>query len=324
MTDNTAKNVFVYIEITNSQVAKVSKEIISYANNNFDNVSVNGIVIGDEKTINGAINDLKSLQVDKLFVLQDNLYDVSNTCIYALALQKFVEENRPDILLMGATCEGRDLAPRLASKLNIGLTADCTGLKLDEDGKLLATRPTYGGKMMATIYSKTLPNFATIRPGAFKINNETQDKTQDFIYPEQHINGSCTLAEIIYSEDKIQQEDWTCAEVIVAGGLGLKSKSNFDLIYKLSEKLNAKPAASRGAVEQGWAPQNIQVGQTGSSVSPKLYIAFGISGAMQHLVGITNSDKIIAINTDKDAPIMKAADYAIVGDAESILKEMLV
>lgn len=324
MTDNTAKNVLVYIEITNSQVAKVSKEIISYAKNNFDNVSVNGVVIGDTKTINNTMNDLNSLQTDKLFVLQDNLYDVSNTCVYAQALKNFIEENRPDILLMGATCEGRDLAPRLASKLNIGLTADCTDLKLDEDGKLLATRPTYGGKMMATIYSKTQPNFATIRPGAFKIKNELNNKTPEFIYPKQHISGTCTLAEILYSEDKIQPEDWTCAEVIVAGGLGLKSKNNFDLIYKLSEKLNAKPAASRAAVEQGWAPQKIQVGQTGSSISPKLYIAFGISGAMQHLVGITNSDKIIAVNTDKNAPIMKVADYAIVGDAESILKEMLV
>lgn len=324
MTDNTKKNVLVYIEITNNKVENVSKEIISYVNNNFDNVSVNGVVIADESTINNSLNDLRALRIDYLYVLQDNLYDTKNTCLYANALQNFIEENRPDILLMGATCEGRDLAPRLASKLNIGLTADCTGLKLDENGKLLATRPTYGGKMMATIYSKTLPNFATIRPSAFKNDNIFTEHTPKFIYPKQNICGTCALAEILSSEDKIQPEDWTCAEVIVAGGLGLKTKSNFDLIYKLAEKLSAKPAASRAAVEQGWASKDIQIGQTGSSISPKLYIAFGISGAMQHLVGITNSDKIIAVNTDKNAPIMKIADYAIVADAENVLKEMLV
>ena len=324
MTDNTKKNVLVYIEITNNKVENVSKEIISYVNNNFNNVSVNGVVIGDENTVNSTLYDLNSLRIDNLYILQDNLYDIPNTCVYANALQNFIEENRPDILLMGATCEGRDLAPRLASKLNIGLTADCTDLKLDDDGKLLSTRPTYGGKMMATIYSKTSPNFATIRPGAFKNDNGTTSQNPKLIYPEQSVCGTCALAEILSSEDKIQADDWTCAEVIIAGGLGLKTKSNFDLIYKLAEKLNAKPAASRAAVEQGWASKDIQIGQTGSSISPKLYIAFGISGAMQHLVGITNSDKIIAVNTDKNAPIMKIADYAIVADAENVLKEMLV
>ena len=255
--------------------------------------------------------------------LIDNLFDTHSTCLFSGVLERFILENKPDILLIGATPDGRDLAPRLASKLNIGLTADCTDLQIDSDGKLLATRPTYGGKMMATIISKTVPDFATVRPGAFKYNSEIFHNEPELVYINPDISGLSSLMEIISSENKPKTEDWTCADIIIAGGLGLKTKENFDLIYKLAELLKAKPAASRAAVEQGWAPQNIQVGQTGNSISPKLYIAFGISGAMQHTVGITNSDKIIAINTDRDAPIMHLADFAIQDDAVNVINSLI-
>ncbi len=313
----------VFIELNNGHVQKVSKEIISHAINNFENTEVNGLVIADNKSVQLAQEELKTLGLKRLYVLEDNLFDRHNTCIFADVAAKFIQENTPDILLMGATCDGRDLAPRIASKLNAGLTADCTDLKLDENGKLLATRPTYGGKMMATIISKTVPNFATVRQGAFKLKYINTNYETEIISINPELSGMCSLIEILYSEDKPPQEDWTCAEIIVAGGLGLKNKENFDLIYKFSSLLGAKPAASRAAVEQGWAPQSIQVGQTGSSVSPKLYIAFGISGAMQHLVGISNADKVIAINTDKNAPIMKSADSALVGDAAGVLNTLI-
>lgn len=317
------KTAIIYIELNNKKVEKVSKEIISHALQYFENTDVNGIVLGDENTINSAIEELKQLGLKKLFVLKDNLLDLYNTSIFANVAGPFIQENRPDIFLMGATETGRDLAPRIASKLNIGLTADCTDLKLAEDGTLLATRPTYGGKMMATIISKTLPNFATIRSGAFKLNSYTCESVTEIIHIQPDITGIQSLIEVISSEPKQTIEDWTCSEIIVSGGLGLKTKENFDLIYKLAEKLHAKPAASRCAVELGWAPASIQVGQTGTSVSPKLYLAFGISGAMQHMVGITNADRIIAINTDKSAPIMGSADSAIVADAVTVLNSML-
>lgn len=313
----------VFVEINNGHVEKVSKEIISHALNNFPGAEVNGVVIADENSVNAAINELKKTGVKKLYIIKDNLFDIHNTCVFADVLAKFVEEHMPDVLLMGATCDGRDLAPRLASKLNAGLTADCTDLKLDENGKLLATRPTYGGKMMATIISKTTPNFATVRPGAFKSIPLESDGEPEIIYVSPEISGLCSLIEIIYSEDKPHTEDWTCSEIIAAGGLGLKTKENFDLIYKFASLIGAKPAASRAAVEQGWAPQSIQVGQTGSSVSPKLYLAFGISGAMQHLVGISNADRVIAVNTDKNAPIMQSADSALVGDAVLVLNSLI-
>ena len=318
-----AKNVLVYIEIDSNKVARVSKEIISHALSNFSDSDINGVVIADEKTVNLVLDDLKKCGVKNLYILIDNLFDTHSTCLFSGVLERFILENKPDILLIGATPDGRDLAPRLASKLNIGLTADCTDLQIDSDGKLLATRPTYGGKMMATIISKTVPDFATVRPGAFKYNSEIFHNEPELVYINPDISGLSSLMEIISSENKPKTEDWTCADIIIAGGLGLKTKENFDLIYKLAELLKAKPAASRAAVEQGWAPQNIQVGQTGNSISPKLYIAFGISGAMQHTVGITNSDKIIAINTDRDAPIMHLADFAIQDDAENVINSLI-
>lgn len=315
------KNILVYIELNNYKVEKVSKEIICHALNNFKDVQINGVVIADKHTLDNSFDELKCLPLDKIYILCDSLFDEFNTCVFSDALNRFVRENYPDILLMGATVKGRDLAPRTASALDIGLTADCTDLQLDEQGELLATRPTYGGKMMATIISKTSPNFATVRAGAFKDTCET--KEPEFIYSNTHLGGIKSLIEVINCENKMLLEDWTCSEVIVSGGLGLKSKDNFDLIYKLAELIDGKPAASRAAVEHGWAPASIQVGQTGSSVSPKLYLAFGISGAMQHMVGLSNADKIIAINNDKNAPIMKSADIAIVADAALVLTSMI-
>lgn len=317
------KKALIYIEINNGKIEKVSKEIISQALKCFENTEINGIVLGDEATLNGLSDEFKQLGLHQLFQLKDNLLDTFNTIIFSDVLSQFIESNKSEILLMGATDNGRDLAPRTASKLNIGLTADCTDIKISEEGKLLATRPTYGGKMMATIISKTSPNFATIRPGAFKFKEIGQEQETELISFQPDITGLKSLLEVLYTENKPLFEDWTCAEIIVSGGLGLQSRENFELIYKLADLLGGKPAASRGAVEQGWASQEIQVGQTGSSVSPKLYIAFGISGAMQHMVGITNADRIIAVNIDRNAPIMESADNAIVADATVVLNTMI-
>ncbi len=314
--------VLVYIEINNKKIEKVTEEIISKIKSVNENAEINGVLLCDEKTKSELSDDLSLLPLNKIYVLTDSVFDTFQTCVYAKSLAEFVRNNCPDILLMGATENGRDLAPRTASMLDIGLTADCTDIEIDEQNNLLATRPTYGGKMMATIVSKTRPNFATIRPGAFK-TQKSDISTNEVVTIHPENPGIEYLYEVINCTPKPQIEDWTCSEIIVSGGLGLKSKDNFELIYKLCDIIHAKPAATRAAIELGWAEPSIQVGQTGNSISPKLYIAFGISGAMQHMVGITNSDKIIAINTDKNAPIMKAADIAIVADAELVLKSLI-
>ncbi len=318
-----SNQVYIYIELQQNKIHDVSKEIISKAVTCFENCDISAVLITNKEYYDLAKQELSELPLKQIFVINDDLFTTYNTCVYAKVLSKFLHNNKPDIFLMGATDNGRDLAPRTASALNIGLTADCTDISNDQDGNLLATRPTYGGQLMATIISKTKPNFATIRPGAFKVRpNNTIEKPQ-FIEIQPDINGIECLVEILNCEQKQQTDDWTCAEIIVSGGLGLKTKENFELIYKLAELLNGKPAASRAAVEQGWANQEIQVGQTGVSVSPKLYLAFGISGAMQHLTGITNADKIISINTDENAPIMKSSDIAIKADAIAVMKSMI-
>lgn len=195
-----------------------------------------------------------------------------------------IKELKPDIILIGATNHGRDVAAHIASSLNTGLTADCTDLRI-EDGDLIAIRPTYGGELMAEIKCKTKPQMATVRAGVFggKSNNE----------------------------------------IVIAGGRGMKSKEGFELLQQLADKLGAKLGASRGAIDMGIAPKNIQIGQTGNTVKPKTYIACGISGAMQHTVGMDKSTKIIVINKDKSAPIFKLADIGIVGDLFEILPELI-
>ena len=316
------KKALVYIEIISNKIADVSKEIISKLQQYNSEISINGVVLLEENAYNLLEHDLNNLSLNELFVIKDSIFDNFQTCIFADNLSQFIKEHPHDIFLMGATENGRDLAPRIASKLNIGLTADCTQIDIDENANLLATRPTYGGKLMATIISKTKPNFATIRLGTFK-NKLTQSQNQKTTFLNYNAQSNDILFEILNCKNKIVPDNWTCADIIVAGGLGLGSKENFQLIYKLAELLNAKPAASRAAIEQGWADINIQVGQTGKSVSPKLYIAFGISGAIQHYVGITNADKIIAINTDKLAPIMQSSDIAIVTDAVTTIKTLI-
>ena len=315
-------NILIYIEINDSKIETVSKEIISKIRSSFNDIKLCGAVIADENTISNVQEELSKLPLDCVYIINDNIFDEFQVCLYSKALCDLIKDVNPDIFLMGATPDGRDLAPRTASKLEIGLTADCTGLDIDSDGTLLATRPTYGGKLMATITSKTKPGFATIRPHSFKMMNVPNGNPM-IEYKSYDISGIACLTEILNCFQKTVSEDWSCAEIIISGGLGLKTKENFQRIYKLADLINAKPAASRAAVELGWAPASIQVGQTGKSVSPKLYIAFGISGAMQHLVGISSSDKIIAVNTDRNAPIMKACDIAIVADAQNVLESLI-
>ena len=246
--------------------------------------------------------------IDKVFVYEDEHFANYSNELYSKIAIDLAREIEPSIFLIGATTQGRDLAPRISSQLHTGLTADCTGLDINEKGQLAATRPTFGGKLMATILCKTFPQMATVRPGVFPFLEEPVYKDTQLIYKND-------TEEIINSLDS--------AKIIVAGGKGLKTKEGFELLKGLADVLGGTIAASRGAVDMGLAPQSIQVGQTGKTVSPEIYIACGISGAVQHTVGIEGAKKIIAINIDESAPIFGAADVGIVGDLYTIVPQLI-
>lgn len=245
--------------------------------------------------------------------------------LYVKTLTELVQDFKPEIILIGATPTGRDFAPRVAKRLNAGLTADCTGLDIDsETGNLLQTRPTFGGNIMATIRTpNSRPQMATVRPGIFKTPEKTNSKAEikiiDYDYKEK--DSVTKIVKIINREkSNVALED---AEIIVSGGRGVGSKGNFKIIEDLAEVLNAEIGGSRVTVELDWIEHDRQVGQTGKTVSPKLYIACGISGAIQHVVGMQSSDIIVAINRDPNAPIFKVAHYGIVGDLHKVIPSLI-
>lgn len=262
---------------------------------------------------------------DKVYIAEDNRFTHYSTELYSKVAIDVIKEIKPEIILIGATSQGRDLAPRVSSSLHTGLTADCTALDVNEKGQLMATRPTFGGKLMATILSKTLPQMATVRPKVFKPSSENVVKNTQFLNVNVVIDDIKRKVEFVefVKRAKCEINDIDSAKIIVAGGKGMKNQAGFDLLKILAQKLGATVGASRGAVDMGLAPVEIQIGQTGKTVSPKLYIACGISGAIQHTVGMCDSDKVIAINKDPNAPIFEVSDIGYVGDVFEVLPELI-
>lgn len=262
---------------------------------------------------------------DKVYIAEDNRFTHYSTELYSKVAIDVIKEIMPEIILIGATSQGRDLAPRVSSSLHTGLTADCTALDVNEKGQLMATRPTFGGKLMATILSKTLPQMATVRPKVFKPSSENVVKNTQFLNVNVVIDDIKRKVEFVefVKRAKCEINDIDSAKIIVAGGKGMKNQAGFELLKILAQKLGATVGASRGAVDMGLAPVEIQIGQTGKTVSPKLYIACGISGAIQHTVGMCDSDKVIAINKDPNAPIFEVSDIGYVGDVFEVLPELI-
>lgn len=260
---------------------------------------------------------------DKVYVVQDERLKNYSTEYYSKIAIDVVKQVSPQILLIGATTQGRDIAPQITSTLETGLTADCTGLDINDKGMLAATRPTFGGKLMATILCKNFPQTATVRPKVLKSDDVVELKPTQYIEMSvdiENIELKVNLLEVIKKSVNSSLED---AEIIVAGGRGMRDKDGFNMLYELAKKLNATVGASRLAVESGFADSSIQIGQTGKTVTPKIYIACGISGAIQHTVGMSGSKKIIAINKDANAPIFKIADFGVVGDVFDVLPELI-
>jgi len=241
--------------------------------------------------------------------------------LYVKVISELIIEQKPEIILIGATPTGRDFAPRVAKRLNAGLTADCTSLSINLETKnLLQTRPTFGGNIMATIRTpSSRPQMATVRPGIFKAPKKGKNKASirkiDYLFEEKD-SVSKIVKVINTSKTTVNIED---AKIIVAGGRGVGSKDNFKMIEDLANVLGAELGGSRITIELNWLDPDRQIGQTGVTVSPKLYIACGISGAIQHIVGMENSDVIVAINKDPSAPIFNVAHYGIIGDINEVI-----
>ena len=259
---------------------------------------------------------------DRVIVCQHELLDTYSTDGFTNVMCAVITSKKPAVVLYGATPHGRDFAPRVAARLHLGLTADCTGLEINEEGQLVQTRPAFGGNIMASIITPfNRPQTATVRPNVFPVpGRKPGSGSKEEIFPVT-LNRAAIRTRVVEKryldkESGVSIED---ARVIVAGGRGCQKAANLELLQELAEKLGGVVAGSRAIVEQGWIPHTRQVGQSGTTVGPELYIAAGISGAIQHIVGMSSSKVVVAINKDPEAAIFKTADLGVVGDAVEII-----
>ncbi|MBS5968997.1 MAG: electron transfer flavoprotein subunit alpha/FixB family protein [Clostridium perfringens] len=317
--------VWVFAEQREGQLQKVSLELLGEGRKIADKLGskLTALLIGSK--VQNLVEDLSRHGADEVLVVDAPELEHYTTDGYTKAICELANAKKPNIIFIGATFIGRDLGPRVAARLETGLTADCTSLDVDvESGDLLATRPAFGGNLMATIVCPDhRPQMATVRPGVFeKLTLGENDATVENVEVKFNSNDIRTkIVEIIKEHKDIV--DISEANVLVAGGRGIGSEENFKMLKELAEVMNGSIAASRAAVEKGWVDKDYQVGQTGKTVRPNIYVACGISGAIQHAAGMQDSDMIIAINKDANAPIMKIADYAIVGDVNKVVPEFI-
>jgi len=314
--------VWVYCEFRHGQLAPVSLELLGVGRKLADarGVELAGVLIGHET--GELASQLIGYGSDKVFrVDHPELADFSDET-YGEILTELIQEHKPEIVLAGATAIGRSFIPAVATTLGAGLTADCTRLDIrDGDGALLQTRPAFGGNIMATIECpSSRPQMATVRPKVMKPLEYDKTRTGEIIDiepTEKQLRKRVQLIESVQSQhDNINIQE---SDILVAGGRGLGEENGFDLIRELAESLSADVAASRAVVDAGWISYPHQVGQTGKTVAPKLYIACGISGAIQHAVGMQSAETVVAINRDENAPIFDIATYGVVGDLFEIV-----
>ncbi|MHA1882724.1 MAG: electron transfer flavoprotein subunit alpha/FixB family protein, partial [Candidatus Thorarchaeota archaeon] len=320
------KDVWVVCETVGTRLRSVSLELVSKGRELADTLGekVVAVLIGND--IECHAESLVHQGADKVYVVDDKVFEGFTTDAYTIAVTSLVAPHKPSIVLFGATGNGRDLAPRVAARMALGLTADCTGLEIDEERQLIQTRPAFGGNIMAEILCPyTRPQMATVRPNVFKPSEPDTSRTGDIEKVEMKISPIQVRTRVLetvseIAEGMISVEE---ADVVICSGRGIKEPSNLDLPRQLATLLDGAIGGSRPIVDLGWLPPTQQVGQSGRTVSPKLYIALGISGAIQHLAGITSSDVIVAINKDPDAPIFEAADFGIVGDIFEVLPHVI-
>ena len=330
-------NVFVYCEIEGTTVQEVSQELLTKGRKLADTLGVelNAIVAGTG--IKGKVEDqILPYGVDKLFVFDgEGLFPYTSAPHTDIVVNLFKEE-QPQIALMGATVIGRDLGPRVSSSLTSGLTADCTQLEIGEyddkksgkhyDSLLYQIRPAFGGNIVATIVNpEHRPQMATVRSGVMQ-KALYQDKAKgEVVYPDpkKYVNPLSYAVQVIDRHVEAAKNNLKSAPIVVAGGYGVGSKEGFDMLFQLAKELHGEVGASRAAVDAGWVDHDRQVGQTGVTVHPKVYIACGISGQIQHIAGMQDSGIIISVNSDPDAPINQIADYIITGTVEEVVPKLI-
>ncbi|MGD0780991.1 MAG: electron transfer flavoprotein subunit alpha [Dehalococcoidales bacterium] len=316
------KGVWVFTEHTEGKPAEVSWELLGVGADlaKARNVELCSIVVGDK--VEHLCKEAFAYGASKVYLVDDPVFHYYRTESYYKALCYLIEKYKPEIVLIGATGLGRDLAGAVATKLQTGLTADCTGLSIDDKGFLLQTRPAFGGNIMATILTEfTRPQMSTVRPHVMPMPSKDTSRTGTIIREKIPLKEEDIAAKVleIIGDKQLDSVDVAAADIIVSGGRGMCNTENYKILQELADELGGVVACSRAAVEAGWMPLERQVGQTGKTVRPKIYIAVGISGAIQHLVGMQDSDTIIAINRDKQAPIFEVATYGIVGDLFQVI-----
>ena len=328
MTEN--RDVWVFIEQTDGQIAEVSLELLAKAGELAEILEsqVWGLLFGHH--VNGLAEEIIHFGADRVLVADHPELAMYRTLPYCRIVVNLIEKHNPDIFLIGATPVGRDLAPRVASSAQVGLTADCTDLQIGDyqsrkekkiyKDLLYQIRPAFGGNIIATIVNpQTKPQMATVREGVMQANRPDDTRKGEIEQIEPAFEpGDCAL-KVLSRELRQPSVRLKDAPVIVAGGGGIDDPKDFQLIEELAHILGGEVGASRAAVDAGFVSREHQIGQTGATVRPRLYIAAGISGAIQHRSGMDDSNKIIAINTDPDAPIFQVAHYKIVGDLGEVL-----
>ena len=329
-------NLFVYIELEGGKIADVSLELMTKGRELAAQLGIRteAVVIGHQTE--GIEQELARYGADTVWVADDPCFAPFRTLPHTAVLTALIHQKQPQIVLFGATSVGRDLAPRVSSALHSGLTADCTQLEIGDHndpktGKaykdlLYQIRPAFGGNIIATIINpENRPQMATVREGVMRKEEAAVPGRGErkAIAWQEALQDSDLVVKILHREIADRKIDIKGASIIVAGGYGMGSKENFALVHELAEVLGGEVGASRAAVDAGFAEHERQIGQTGVTVRPKLYIACGISGQIQHTAGMDQSALVISINTDPDAPITRLADYAITGDVNEVIPKLI-
>ncbi|MDR0644933.1 MAG: electron transfer flavoprotein subunit alpha/FixB family protein [Treponema sp.] len=316
------KGIFVFAQQVDNKVSSVSYELVGEAKRlaSVLGADVTAVLLGYR--LDGLTDRLVKYGADKIIVVDDPALETYMTDPYVTALHAVIEAKKPEIVLYGATAIGRDLAPRVSARVHTGLTADCTKLEIDAATKdLRMTRPAFGGNIMATILcSEHRPQMATVRPGVMQrldINENAKVEIERFAVKDLDKSIKVKILEVVKkTATKMDIQD---AKILVSGGRGMGGPENFKMLEELAALFGGTYSSSRAAVDAGWVEKDRQVGQTGKTVRPNVYFACGISGAIQHLAGMEESDIIIAINKDPSAPIFSVADYGVVGDVFKII-----
>jgi electron transfer flavoprotein alpha subunit len=314
--------ILVYLEIRDGKIKKSSLEALSEGKRRAGEIGIetNAVIIGHG--LDDVVPEAFKFGASKVFLLENTLLTRYSSSGYGEALFSFIEEIKPEIILFSASSLGKDLAPRLAAKLGVGMASDCTHAAT-RDGKLEVVRPIFAGKAFMTLTLRSSPQIVSLRPNVFPLIEPLEGKGEvikkEVTIPEDQVKAQ--VAEILREEGA--DLDVTEAEIVISGGRGMKGPENYDLLRDLSSLLpHSAVGASRSAVDAEWIDHQHQVGQTGKTVSPNLYLAFGISGAIQHLAGMSSSKFIVAVNKDPEAPIFKIADFGVVGDLFEIIPHL--